>query len=366
MGPRVAVPERFRIARSTESLASIFDIAQESPTRALLKTRGFWHFLSLGRSRESQTTRRANSVLGMCDTPHNDVLAAFGLSLPSPSESVDAPSPVAPKKKRPKPTGKRARAQVGEFAGNFDLIGKAKHRKARSGKRITQYRFRCVRCDGVQIGEITKFRKQKLKCPKCDEFRKPLLPGEVAGDFEFVSMVGDRRPDGGFQMLIRCVGCGHERVSRSNGFRAGFTCQKCQMRKMPESYRSLVGGEVAGFTCLRLIRAKGTPARAVVRCSSCQDERVVTVVGYRQGLVCSRCGMGGARRRDYTGQRIGRYLCTGYQHITLSTGRRSHRWVCVCQGCGAERLTTKTQIDRGLYCRECDGFGGCKTRKAKE
>ena len=169
------------------------------------------------------------------------------------------------------------------------------------GNRITQYRFRCVRCDGAQIGEITKFRKQKLKCPKCDDFRKTLVPGEVAGEFKFVSMLGDRRPDGGFAMLIRCVGCGHERVSRSNGFRSGFTCQECQMPKMTKSCRSLIGESIAGFTCLRLIRAKDTPARAVVRCSGCRDERGVTVVGYRQGLVCSRCGLGGSGSRLYSG-----------------------------------------------------------------
>ena len=301
----------------------------------------------------------------MCETPQNDVLAAFGLSLPSPSESVDAPSPVAPKKKRPKPTGQRPRAQIGEFAGHFDLIGRAKHRTIKSGRRIPQYRFRCVRCGAVQDCQLTKFRRREIKCPKCDDFRRPLVPGEVAGDFEFVSMVGDRRPDGGFDMLIRCVSCGHERVSRSNGFRSGFRCQECQIQDAPESLSSLVGQAIAGFTCTRLIRAKGTQARAVVHCSGCGDERVVTADGYRKGLVCARCGMGGAHRRDFTGQQIGRYLCTGSRHITLSTGRRDHRWVCECQGCGAERLTNRKQIDRGLYCRECDGFGGRKAKTAK-
>lgn len=302
----------------------------------------------------------------MCDTPPNDVLAAFGLSLPAQAESVND-SPPEPKAAEKKPSPKRRwhKAQIGEFAGHFDLIGKAKPRKIKSGRKITQYRFRCVRCGDVQVDQITKFRKQKLKCPTCDNVRKLLFPGEVAGDFEFVSMVGDRRPDGAFDMLIRCVECGHERVSWSSGFRSGFTCQKCRIRKMPESYRSLIGDSIAGFTCTRLIRAKGTVARAIVRCSGCQHERVVTVVGYRYGLACSRCGMGGAKKRDFTGRQYGRYQCLGSRRVTLPSGRRSSRWVFRCQGCGAERLTTKTQIDRGLYCRECDGFGGRKIKAAK-
>lgn len=346
--------------------AIIFELAQESPARALLKTLGFWHFLRLGRSRESKTTRRANSVLGMCDTPPIDVLAAFGLSLPAPSESVDG-SPPEPKaaKKRARSKRRRHKAQIGEFAGSFDLIGTAKHRKTKSGKRITQYQFRCVRCGDVQVDQVTKFRKQNLKCPNCDNARKLLVSGEVAGDFEFVAVVSDRRPGGWFEMLIRCVGCGHERVSRSNGFRAGYTCQKCKIRDAPESLSYLVGQAIAGFTCLRLIRAKGTVARAVVRCSGCQGERVVTVVGYRHGLTCARCGMGGAKKRDFTGHQFGRYQCLGSRRVTLPSGRRSSRWVFRCQECGAERLTTKTQIDRGLYCRVCDGFGGRKIKAAK-
>lgn len=306
----------------------------------------------------------------MCDMPQNepatdnrDVLAAFGLSLP---DCIEPKPPSAPKAKAKKRKRQRHKAQVGEFAGHFDVVGTAPHRFNPSGRRITQYRFRCVRCDGVQVGQITRFRKEKLKCPECDDLRKPLVPGEIAGDFRFVSMVGDRRPDGGFDMLIQCVGCGFERVSRSNGFRSCYKCQECKVRDAPESLSSLIGESIAGFTCLHLIRTRGAKARAAVRCSECQDERVVTVVGYRQGLVCWVCGMGDAVRRDLAGQRFGRYLCTGSRHIIGSTGRRSHRWVCECQGCGAERLANRTQIDRGLYCRECDGFGGCKIKKGRE
>jgi ribosomal protein S27E len=348
-----------------ESLAIIFGSFEKPQVEAIKSSAENTGFLKVEALRFLNSDRLSASTVRMCDAPKNesatdsrDVLAAFGLSLPAAVESTPTlPSEKKPKKRLKKKKRQRRRAQIGEFSGHFDLVGTAPYWVTTSGHRIAQYRFRCVRCGSKQVGRLTPFRAEKMKCPNCDDVRRPLTPGEVAGGFELLGRVGPVSKCGNYTIRVRCTRCGHERTSVSSRFRGGLVCRGCDVRELRTSMSSMIGESISGFVCLQIIRCVGAKPRTIVRCSGCGHIRTISLGMYRLGLRCQRCGLNDSPKRDYTGQRFGRYLCLGAEYSRpRKSGARSRLWTIVCQDCGNQRIVQRRQIETRIRCPKCDGY----------
>lgn len=297
----------------------------------------------------------AGNCLGMCETPANDVLAAFGLELPPVDQSTDVEPNQVPTDEFEQPAMKHLSAQLGDFVGHFDFVGHAPSHREPSGKRVRQGRFRCIRCGDTRVGKLRHFRVRKLHCKNCDRTNKPLVVGERSGHFEYLGRAVAARKNGNYQIRIRCTRCGKERQSVSSRFRQGYSCRRCDLPAMRPSMAKMIGASIGGFVCDSIHREKGKTPRVAAMCSGCGDKRFVTIDGYRQGLRCERCELGGGVRKDFTGQRVGPYLCTGRTYGTTDrSGNRTLRWVMTCQDCGDVRHVRRNQIEQGLSCKVCD------------